>query len=41
MKSVLLGCAIAVLIAFGAYAVLDREFQQTAYERFVTEGVRL
>lgn len=41
MKSVLTGCIVAIVIALGAYAVLDTKVQQTAYERFSTTGVRL
>ncbi|MGK7865826.1 hypothetical protein [Falsiroseomonas sp. E2-1-a20] len=41
MKSVLLGAVTAIILAFGAYAVLDRNFQQTADQRNVTQGVRL
>lgn len=41
MRSILIGCVAAALIAFGAYAVLDSNFQQTADERFTTTGVRL
>jgi hypothetical protein len=41
MKSILLGAICAVVVAFGAYVVLDKNFQRTAEERFTTEGVRL
>lgn len=41
MKSILLGMVCAVIVAFGAYKVLDINFQQTAEERFSTTGVRL
>lgn len=41
MKSVLVGCAVAIIIALGAYAVLDGNVQRTAEQRFTTEGVRL
>ena len=41
MKSILIGALAAVVIAFGAYKVLDLKFQQTAEERFTTQGVRL
>jgi hypothetical protein len=41
MKSVLIGAIIAIAIALGAYAVLDGNVQQTAEQRFATEGVRL
>jgi hypothetical protein len=41
MKSVLIGCIAAVVIALGAYAVLDGRVQQTADQRFTTTGVRL
>jgi hypothetical protein len=41
MKSVLIGCAAAIIIAFGAYVVLDGNIQRTAEQRFTTEGVRL
>jgi hypothetical protein len=41
MKSVLIGCVCAIVVALGAYAVLDTRIQQTADERFATTGVRL
>ncbi|MGG5807869.1 hypothetical protein [Falsiroseomonas sp. CW058] len=41
MKSILVGAVAAIVIAFGAYAVLDLNFQQSAEQRFTTEGVRL
>jgi hypothetical protein len=41
MKSILIGAVCAVVIALGAYAVLDKNIQRTAEERFTTEGVRL
>ena len=41
MKSVLIGCIAAVVIAFGAYVVLDTNIQRSAEQRFATEGVRL
>jgi hypothetical protein len=41
MKSILVGAIAALAIAFGAYTVLDLNFQQTADQRFTTEGVRL
>jgi hypothetical protein len=41
MKSVLLGAVAAVVIAIGAFAVLDTSMQVTAEQRFSTEGVRL
>jgi hypothetical protein len=41
MKSVLIGAIAAIAIALGAYAVLDTKVQQTAEERFSTQGVRL
>ncbi|WP_270938600.1 hypothetical protein [Falsiroseomonas oryzae] len=41
MKSVLLGCVAAIVIAFGAYVVLDGNMQRSAEQRFTTEGVRL
>ncbi len=41
MKSVLLGAIAAIIVAIGAYAVLDSGFQQTAEQRHVTTGVRL
>ncbi|MFC3000635.1 hypothetical protein [Falsiroseomonas tokyonensis] len=41
MKSVLLGTFAAIILAIGAYAVLDRNFQQTADQRYTTQGVRL
>jgi len=41
MKSVLIGCVAAVVIALGAYAVLDANIQRTVEQRFATEGVRL
>lgn len=40
MKSVLLGCLVAVLLALGAYGVLDRA-QKDANVAYATEGVRL
>jgi hypothetical protein len=41
MKSVFLGSFAALVIAYGAYVVLNKNFQQTADERFATTGVRL
>ncbi|HEV7266322.1 MAG TPA: hypothetical protein VGN83_15570 [Falsiroseomonas sp.] len=41
MKSVLIGSIAAIVIALGAYAVLDGSIQRTAEQRFTTEGVRL
>lgn len=41
MKSILLGAIAAIIIAIGAYAVLDKNFQQTAEQRFTTTGARL
>ena len=41
MKSVLLGSIAALVIAYGSYVVLNKNFQQTADERFATTGVRL
>ncbi|WP_439596868.1 hypothetical protein [Falsiroseomonas sp.] len=41
MKSVLIGSLAALILAIGAYAVLDRNFQQTADQRYATQGVRL
>ncbi len=41
MKSILFGAVAAVVIALGAYAVLDGSIQRTAEQRFATEGVRL
>ncbi len=41
MKSVILGIAVAVIIAVGAYFVLDTNVQQTAEHAFTTTGVRL
>jgi hypothetical protein len=41
MKSILLGAIAAILIAMGAYAVLDWNFQQTADQRNTTQGARL
>jgi len=41
MKSVLIGAIAAIVIALGAYAVLDMNVQRTAEQRFTTEGVRL
>lgn len=40
MKSVLLGCVVATLLAFGAYLVLAPA-QTPASEAYSTEGVRL
>jgi hypothetical protein len=41
MKSIVIGCIAAVVIAFGAYTVLDGRVQQTADQRFTTTGARL
>ncbi|MDO9500328.1 hypothetical protein [Falsiroseomonas sp.] len=41
MKSVLFGSLAAIILAIGAYVVLDRNFQQTAEQRHTTSGVRL
>jgi hypothetical protein len=41
MKSILLGAICAVVVALGAYAVLDGNLQRSAEQRFTTEGVRL
>jgi hypothetical protein len=41
MKSVLVGTIAAIIVALGAYAVLDTNIQQSAEQRFTTEGVRL
>lgn len=41
MKSVLIGAVAAIVVALGAYAVLDGSIQRTAEQRFTTEGVRL
>ena len=41
MRSVLLGAFAAIVVALGAYAVLDARVQNTAEQRFSTEGVRL
>jgi hypothetical protein len=41
MKSILLGSIAAIALALGAYAVLDRNFQQTADQRNITQGARL
>jgi hypothetical protein len=41
MRSILIGCIAAIVVAFGAYAVLDTRIQQTADQRFSTTGVRL
>lgn len=41
MKSILIGCIAAAVIALGAYAVLDGSLQRSAEQRFTTEGVRL
>ncbi|MGK7862809.1 hypothetical protein [Falsiroseomonas sp. E2-1-a4] len=41
MKSVLFGSLAAIILAIGAYVVLDRNFQQTAEQRHTTQGVRL
>ncbi|HZF74498.1 MAG TPA: hypothetical protein VE033_01510 [Acetobacteraceae bacterium] len=41
MKSILTGLFAAIVIALGAYAVLDGNFQQSADRAFQTEGVRL
>jgi predicted alpha/beta-hydrolase family hydrolase len=41
MKSILIGALAAIIVAIGAYAVLDSTFQQTADQRYATQGVRL
>ncbi|WP_256370443.1 hypothetical protein [Roseomonas sp. AR75] len=41
MKSVLIGCIAALVVAIGAYAVLDTRVQQSADQRFSTTSVRL
>ncbi|MFC3026655.1 MULTISPECIES: hypothetical protein [Roseomonadaceae] len=41
MKSILIGALAAIIVAIGAYAVLDNNFQQTADQRYATQGVRL
>jgi predicted alpha/beta-hydrolase family hydrolase len=41
MKSILIGALAAIIVAIGAYAVLDSTFQQTADQRYTTQGVRL
>lgn len=41
MKSILVGAVAALVIALGAYAVLDKNFQQSVEQRYTTEGVRL
>jgi hypothetical protein len=41
MKSVLIGCVAALVVALGAYAVLDMKVETSAEQRFTTEGVRL
>lgn len=41
MKSVLAGIVAAAVVALGAWAVLDKNIQRSAEQRFVTEGVRL
>jgi hypothetical protein len=41
MKSVLLGCFAAAIIAYGAYHLLNVNVQQSADQRHATEGVRL
>lgn len=41
MKSVLFGSLAAIILAVGAYVVLDSNFQQTAGQRHMTQGVRL
>jgi hypothetical protein len=41
MKSVLLGCIAAALVAYGAFYVLDTNLQQTADQRNITSGARL
>lgn len=40
MKSVLLGCITATLLAIGAWTVLDPE-QMPASSAYTTQGVRL
>jgi hypothetical protein len=41
MKSILLGAIAAILLAVGAYAVLDGTVQQTADQRNITQGARI
>ena len=40
MKSFLVGCAVAVILAIGSAAILDR-FQEPASMAYATTGVRL
>lgn len=40
MKSVLLGCAVAAILAFAAHLVLE-QWQQPSNAAYSTEGVRL
>ncbi|WP_256565447.1 MULTISPECIES: hypothetical protein [unclassified Bradyrhizobium] len=40
MKAFLLGCAAAIVIAFGAMAILD-QVQEPVSQAFATTGVRL
>jgi hypothetical protein len=41
VKSILIGALAAIVVALGAYAVLDKNVQRTAEQRFTTEGARL
>lgn len=41
MKTVIIGIVAAVILAAGAAFVLDTRVQQTASDRFQTQGVRL
>lgn len=41
MKAFISGVAAALLIAFGAYLVLDKEVQRNAEQAFQTRSVRL
>lgn len=41
MKSILLGAIAAIVVAIGAYTVLDENFQRSSAERYTTQGARL
>ena len=41
MKTVIIGVVAAIILAAGAAFVLDTQVQQTAEERYLTQGVRL
>jgi hypothetical protein len=41
MKSVIFGTIIAAFLAYGAFHVMNVNWQQTAEQRFTTTGARL